>query len=69
MCFLLIVTIDLPLTHKPNYLNYCSIIDVIKHDLRPHIYTVAKRGKGMTFNILLQVRHLNLHIIINNGSF
>lgn len=53
MCFLLIVTIDLPLTHKPNYLNYCSIIDVIKHDLKPHIYTVTKRGKGMTFNILL----------------
>lgn len=68
MCFLLIVTIDLPLTHKPNYLNYCSIIDDIKHDLKPHTYMVTKRGKG-TFNGLLQVRHFNPHININIGSF
>lgn len=33
------------------------------------IYTVNKRGKGMTFNSLLQVRHFNPRIDVNNKSF
>lgn len=60
--FLLFVKVDLTINHKQNSILPNMIFSSV-------IYTVNKRGKGMTFNSLLQVRHFNPRIDVNNKSF